>query len=91
MKLDVITEIWNMTKDSIMPTDRDTIAENLVGILIDNDYSPTEIRSAFREDYDVMSALKVYVEDAVEFEEDEESEYEEYDDSDDDNYNDDWE
>ncbi len=88
MKLDVIAEIWNMAKDSILSTDRDTIADNLVGILIDNDFSPTDIKSAFRGDYDISTALKEYVEDAVEFEE-EESEYEEYGDEDD-NYNDDW-
>jgi hypothetical protein len=90
MKLDIIAQIWNMTRESIMAIDRDVIAENMVGILIDNDFSPAEIQSTFREDYDIITALKVYVEDAVEFEE-EESEYEEYDDEDD-SYNDDeWE
>lgn len=90
MKLDIIAEIWNMTRDSILATDRDSIAENLVGILIDNDFSPLDIKSTFREDYDITTALKAYVEDAVEFAE-EESDYETYDDSDDDNYNDEWE
>jgi hypothetical protein len=89
MKLELIAEIWNMTKDSLMANDRDAIAENLIGILIDNDFSPTDIKSVFRDDYDITSALKVYVDDAVEFEE-EESEYEEYEDEDD-NYNDEWE
>jgi hypothetical protein len=54
----------------------------MVGILIDNDFSPAEIQSTFREDYDIITALKAYVEDAIEFEE-EELEYEEYDDEDD--------
>jgi hypothetical protein len=91
MKLDVISEVWLMMRDSILSTDRDTVAENLVGILIDNDYSPSDIKSAFRGDYDVTTALKVYVDDAVEFEDEEEDpEYEEYD-EDEDNYNDDWE
>lgn len=89
MKLDIIAEIWNMTRDSIMANDRDAIAENMVGILIDNDFSPSEIQSTFREDYDIITALKVYVDDAVEFEE-EESEYEEYEDEDD-SYDDEWE
>lgn len=88
MKLDLIAEIWNMTRESIMAIDRDVIAENLVGILIDHDFSASEIQSTFREDYDIITALKAYVEDAVEFEE-EESEYEEYDEDDD--YNDEWE
>lgn len=89
MRLDVIAEIWNMAKESILSNDRDTVAENLVGILIENDYSPSDIKSAFRGDYDISTALKVYVEDAVEFEE-EESEYEEY--EEDTDYDDDeWE
>jgi hypothetical protein len=90
MKLNIIAEIWSMTRESIMPNDIDAIAENLVGILIDNDFSPTEIQSTFREDYDIITALKVYVDDAVEFEE-EEPEYEEYDEENLDDYNDDWE
>jgi hypothetical protein len=87
MKLDIIAQIWNMTRESIMAIDRDAIAENLVGILIDNDFSAAEIKSTFRDDEDIIAALKAYVEDAVEFEE--ESEYEEYEDEDD-NYNDEW-
>jgi hypothetical protein len=89
MKLDVIAEAWLMMKDSILSTDRDTVAENLVGILIDNDYSPSDIKSAFKNDLDMSTALKEYVDDAIEFEE-EETEYEEYDDDDSDDYNRDW-
>jgi hypothetical protein len=89
MKLDLIAQIWNMTRESIMAIDRDYIAENLVGILIDHDFSAAEIKSTFRDDADIISALKAYVEDAVEFEE-EDAEYEEYRDEDD-SYNDEWE
>jgi hypothetical protein len=91
MKLDIIAEIWNMTRDSILSTDRDSIAENMVGILIDNDYSPSDIKSAFRGDYDVMTALKTYVDDSGAIEEDE-AEYEEYEEEyeDEDDYNNDW-
>jgi hypothetical protein len=90
MKLDIIAQIWNMTRESIMAIDRDVIAEGMVGILIDNDFSAAEIKSTFRDDEDIIAALKAYVEDAVEFEE-EESEYEEYDEENLDDYNDDWE
>lgn len=88
--LNVIAEIWHMTKDSILSTDKDTIAENMVGILIDNDFSPNDIKSAFRGDFDVMTALKTYVEDSGALDEEEEYEEfeEEYDDEDD--YNNDW-
>lgn len=89
MKLALIAEVWQMMKESVIATDRDAVAENLVSILIDNDHSAAEIRSAFRDDGDVIAALKYHIDDAVEFEE-EELEYEEYEDEDD--YNDDeWE
>ena len=87
MKLDVISEVWLMMKDSILSTDRDTVAENLVGILIDHDYSPADIKTAFRGDYDVSLALKEYVDDAVDLEEDEDLEFEEFE-EDEDDYND---
>jgi hypothetical protein len=91
MTIEVIAEIWSMSKDSIMSTDRDSIAENMVGILIDNDFSPNEIRTAFRGDLDVMTALKTYINDSGALEDDE-AEYEEYEESydDDDDYNNDW-
>lgn len=87
MKLALITEVWQMVKESIISTDRDTVAENLVTILIDNDYSPAEIKSAFRDDYDVASALKYHVDDAIDLEDDvdqEEDFYEDYGDQEDD-------
>jgi hypothetical protein len=88
MKLDVIAEVWLMMKDSILSTDRDTVAENLVGILIDNDYSPADIKAAFRGDLDMMDALTVYVDDSSDFED---ADYEEYDEpADEEDYDDEW-
>ena len=79
MKLALIAEVWYMMKESVIATDRDTVAENLVSILIDNDHSAAEIRSAFREDSDVISALKYHIDDAIEFEEDDEVDYDDFD------------
>lgn len=86
MKLDIIVEIWNMAKDSLLASDREALAENLIGILIDHDYSPVDIKSAFREDHDIDTALKYHVEDAIEFEEDDEDSdyYTEYEDDEED-------
>ena len=89
MKLDIVAEIWGITKESIIATDRDTVAENLVAILIDHDYSPADIKKAFRDDYDVATALKYHMDDVSAFEDEEESEYEEYEDEED-NYDDEW-
>lgn len=80
MKLALITEVWSMMKESVITTDRETVAENLVSILIDNDYSAADIRSAFRDDADVVAALKYHIDDAIEFEEDEEVDYDSFDD-----------
>jgi hypothetical protein len=79
MKLALIAEVWYMMKESVIATDRDTVAENLVSILIDSDHSAAEIRSAFREDSDVISALKYHIDDAIEFEEDDEVDYDDFD------------
>jgi 2',3'-cyclic-nucleotide 2'-phosphodiesterase (5'-nucleotidase family) len=56
-----------MMKESVVITDRETVAENLVAILIDNDHSAADIRSAFRDDSDVIAALKYHLDDAVGF------------------------
>ena len=79
MKLALIAEVWHMMKESVIATDRDMVAENLVSILIDNDYSAAEIRSSFREDSDVIAALKYHIDDAIEFEEDDEVDYGDFD------------
>ena len=77
MKLDIIAEVWSMAKESIIVTDRDSVAENLVTILIDHDFSPRDIKSAFADDPYVSQALKDHVDDAIDFEDDD-LEYEEY-------------
>jgi hypothetical protein len=84
MKLATIVEVWHMMKESVVATDRETVAENLVAILIDNDHSAADIRSAFRDDTDVIAALKYHLDDAVGFDEDEEAAYDDdFDDLDD--------
>lgn len=88
MKLAPIAEVWQMMRESIISTDRDQVAENLVAILIDNDFSATDIRSAFRDDSDVITALKYHVDDAIDYEEEEED-YEDFaedDDAEDEDY-----
>lgn len=71
MKLAPIAEVWQMMRESIIVTDRETVAENLIAILIDNDYSAADIRQAFRDDSEVMAALKYHIDDALAYEEEE--------------------
>ena len=74
--------IWEELKRYINTVDRADAAENFIGILVDNDFDPKDIKSAFGNDKDIKNALTSY------FEEEEEEEEEE---ADEDYYEDDWE
>lgn len=80
MSIDVISEIWKAVKGSIDENDLDITAEALVNILIDNDYEPSEIKTFFKRDTQVMEALGYYTQSL------EEEEDEDYDDLEDDDY-----
>jgi hypothetical protein len=69
-----MSDIWDEVKLFIGTTDRVEAAENLVSILIDNDYDVSEIRSSFT-DPDVRRCLANY--DVNEPEEDDEEIYDE--------------
>lgn len=69
--------IWEELKRYINTVDRADAAENFVSILVDNDFDPKDIKSAFGNDKDIKNALTSY------FEEEEEEEEEEYFDEDD--------
>ena len=74
--------IWEELKRYINTVDRADAAENLVGILVDNDFDPKDIKVAFGNDKDIKNALASYFEE--EEEEDDVDEEEDY-------YEDDWE
>jgi len=62
MSLSLINEIWKVLKPSIELGDLDEAAENLVQYLIDEDYSPAEIKQSFRGDASVKEAVAFYLE-----------------------------
>lgn len=74
MSLHVISDIWDELKLFIGTTDRAEAVENLVSILIDNDYDVSDIRSSFA-DADVRRCLANY--DVNEPDEDDEELYDE--------------
>lgn len=80
MSLTLVAEVWDALRDHLDFTSRSDAADTLVNLLIDNNYEPDEIKSAFN-DKDIRSALKAYVE-----EHEAEDEYDDYDDSDDDEW-----
>lgn len=83
MNLTFIAEVWEALRPSIGFDDRSEAADVLVNLLIDNDYEPSDIKSAFRGDEDVNRALKYYNDHNQDEEEEEDWDY---DDSEDDEY-----
>ena len=79
MSLDFVAEVWDALREHIDMNDRKYAADTLINLLIDNNYEADEIKSAFRGEKEILSALKDYV---SEHEVEEEYE-EEYDDEDD--------
>jgi hypothetical protein len=61
MDVDVISEIWTELKRYLNVVDRVDAAESLVNILIDHDVDADEIRSGFRGDADIKTALLNYL------------------------------
>lgn len=84
MTEELASVIWSELKRYINVVDRVEAAENLIGILIDNDCDPDDIKTAFKGDSDFKKALSSYLSNQDEEEEDEEAD-EDYD------YDEDWE
>ena len=77
MSVELASEIWSEIKRYVNSVDRNEAAETLVSVLIDNDVSAEEIKSAFKGDGDIKRALTDYLKEE-ELEEEEDS----YDDDD---------
>ena len=72
MSVELSKEIWNELKRYVNPQDRNEAAETLVSVLIDNDCDAADIKSVFKSDSDIKSALASYLKDHAEDEEEEE-------------------
>ena len=72
MSVELSKEIWDELKRYVNPQDREEAAETLVSVLIDNDVDAADIKSVFKSDSGVKSALASYLKDHVEADEDEE-------------------
>lgn len=84
MAAELANEVWQEIKRYVNTVDRAEAAESLVSVLIDNDVSAEEIKSAFKSDSEVKQALKQYLDDHADEEEDDDyDDYEEEDDDDD--------
>jgi hypothetical protein len=83
MAVELANEVWQELKRYVNGMDRADAAEALVGVLIDNDISAEEIKSAFKSDSEVKQALKQYLDDHADEEEDDDYD-DDYDEEDDD-------
>ena len=80
MSVELSKEIWNELKRYVNPQDLEEAAETLVSVLIDNDCDAADIKTVFKSDSGVKSALASYLKDHAEEEDDEEYEDEDEDD-----------
>jgi hypothetical protein len=62
MNLNFIAEVWDVLKFHLEPSEVNVAAENLVDLLINNDYESEDIREAFRDERSVLTALKNNIE-----------------------------
>jgi hypothetical protein len=63
MSLALVSEVWKLLKPSLEAgTVADEAADTLVNYLIDEDYSPNEIKQAFRGDGFIKDALEFFLE-----------------------------
>jgi len=76
MSVELASEIWSEIKRYVNSVDRNEAAETLVSVLIDNDVSAEEIKSAFKGDGDIKRALAEYLKEEEELEEEEDDDYE---------------
>jgi dsDNA-specific endonuclease/ATPase MutS2 len=62
MDLNLIAEVWDVLKFHIEPSEVKVAAENLVDLLINNDYESEDIKEAFSDERSVLTALKNNIE-----------------------------
>jgi hypothetical protein len=82
MSLDLVALIWEAMRSHLDAPERKDAADDMVNILIDNDFDVVTIKEAFRGDKDVSKALSFYAE--------QHSEDDEFDDIDDEESDDEW-
>jgi len=70
MAVELAKEIWSELKRYVNTVDRDEAAEIMVSVLIDNDVSADDIKSAFKSDTEIKRALTSYLKDHEEDDED---------------------
>lgn len=63
MSLQLVSEIWNLVSESIPLDDREQIAYNFIGVLVEHGYELDDIDYEFSDDDDLRSAIKYHRDD----------------------------
>lgn len=77
MSLELVKEIWNGLKTFLSAPDAIEAADVMVTLLIDHDYSASEINEEFKGDSYIKDAVEPYLSEEDEFGEDDEFEFDE--------------
>jgi len=83
MAVNLANEVWQELKRYVNGMDRAEAAEALVSVLIDNDVSAEEIKSAFKSDSEVKQALKQNLDDHADEDDDYDDDYDDDEDEED--------
>lgn len=67
MSLNLISEVYECLRFHLDPSERSVAAEDLINLLIDNDFEVGAIKEAFSGDKDIISALKSHTDQEVEY------------------------
>ena len=78
MSVELASEIWTEIKRHINSVDRNDAAETMVSVLIDNDVSAEEIKSAFKGDTEIKRALSDYLKEEEDLDEEDLDEEDDY-------------
>lgn len=79
MSLAFTAEIWDALRTHIDFNDRNNAADTLINLLIDNNYEASDIKDSFKNDKEVLKALKGYTDQQDDEEYDEDEDQEEWD------------
>lgn len=78
MSVQLAAEIWNLVRENVDYEEREELAVNLVGVMIDHGCDLDDISYEFKIDEEVQKAVKYYRDEV----ESDDNEYQEYDDED---------
>lgn len=60
--MELVRETWDLLRSYIDTHDRSSAADELINMLVDNNFDAAEIKETFSGDKDIMNALKYFTE-----------------------------